>query len=167
MGVCGGSKEEKEAAKDFNKYDKDNSKTMDEAELREFVVAHRHGQLWETIHLNLSIEAERAKDIATFVSFSLAGGKKGGTITMAQFIEFKKNWVDDHQGNQKFMLHTVFSSQDTGTTCCCCLLRGTPIFSALLSLLRSELCCCGSSRTALLQGRLTSLSRRHALFWCA
>jgi len=113
MGACGGSKEEREAAKDFRKYDKDDSKTMDEAELREFVVAHRHGQLWETIHLNLSIEAERAKDIATFVSFSLAGGIKGGTITMAQFIEFKKNWVDNDQGNQKFMLHTVFSSQDT------------------------------------------------------
>lgn len=31
---------------------------------------------------------------------------------MVQFVDFKKKWVNDPKGNQQFMLHTIFSSQD-------------------------------------------------------
>ena len=61
----------------------------------------------------MSIEEERAKDIATHVAFSLSGGNKSKGVTLAQFDEFFTKWVEDPKGNQEFMIHTVFSSQDT------------------------------------------------------
>merc|ERR1712166_1386958 len=83
-----------------------------EAQVREYCVTHNKGQLYETVQLNLSIEAEHAKDIAAYVAFSLAGGEGSGTITKEQFDGFKKKWVDNPKGNQQFVMHTVFSSQD-------------------------------------------------------
>ena len=61
-----------------------------EAQVREYCVTHNKGQLYQTVQLNLSIEAERAKDIAAYVAFSLAGGEGSGTITEGQFDDFKK-----------------------------------------------------------------------------
>ena len=64
------------------------------------------------VQLNLNIDEERAKDIATHVAFSLIGGDESKGVTLAQFTEFLNKWVKDPKGNQEFMLHTVFSSQD-------------------------------------------------------
>lgn len=64
------------------------------------------------MQLNLNIEEERAKDIATHVAFSLIGGDETKGVTQEKFTEFLTKWVDDPKGNQEFMLHTVFSSQD-------------------------------------------------------
>ena len=49
--------------------------------MRLFVVQHNKGQLYQTVQLNLSIEEERAKDIATHVAYTLAGKLDRGRAT--------------------------------------------------------------------------------------
>ena len=80
MGSCCGKDDA-----DFTANDADSSGTLSMAEMRKFVTTHRHGQLYQTIQFNLSIEEEAAKDIATYCAFTLAGGSEGGEITHAQF----------------------------------------------------------------------------------
>ena len=67
-----------------------------EAQVREYCVTHNREQLYQTVQLNLSIEEERAKDIAAYVAFSLAGGNESGTISEDQFDDFKKKVVHNY-----------------------------------------------------------------------
>lgn len=116
MGLCH-SKD-----KDFDAYDTDGSKLMDKEEFGKFIVKHSGGQLWQTTQLNLGLTEQEAKACAIQCAWQLAGcfdietgvHKKG--LTQAEFVKFKSNYADmqgNPQGNQKFVMHTVFSSQDT------------------------------------------------------
>ena len=112
MGLCT-SKD-----KEFDKYDKDQDGKMDKDELKKYVVEYNNGQLWQTVQLNLGLTEYEAQDCATLVAWQLSGGfniatgQDNGGISMGAFTKFKTEYVEDPAGNQKFMLHTVFSSQD-------------------------------------------------------
>jgi Ca2+-binding EF-hand superfamily protein len=71
--------------------------------------------LYETLALNLDLEREACKDIATDVAFKLALGEHSSSreITNDQFVQFKKKYADiTSPGNQEFVLRTVFRVYD-------------------------------------------------------
>jgi hypothetical protein len=96
---------------DFDAADIDRSNTMSKKELAGFI--DKHAQLYETLALNLDMDRETCKAIATEVAFKLARcGDNATDLTKPQFVEFKKKYILDPKGNQSFVFRTVFRAYD-------------------------------------------------------
>ena len=70
-------------------------------------------QLYETLALNLDIDREKCKEIATEVAYKLAG-TNAQELTSEQFVQFKAQYAEiTSPGNQEFVFRTVFRVYDT------------------------------------------------------
>ena len=101
------------ADESFKKHDVDKTGTLDKTKMRSFVSEHGSGQLYQTVQLNLDINEEEAKEIATKVAYELAGGTPMSPISKRQFSSFKENFVMSPKGNQSYVFRTIFAAYDT------------------------------------------------------
>jgi Ca2+-binding EF-hand superfamily protein len=96
---------------EFEAIDADKSHKLAKKEMHTFI--EHHVQLFETLALNLDLDRELCKDIATDVAFNIAGGGGSRELSYNDFKKFKKQYAGiTSPGNQEFVFRTVFRVYD-------------------------------------------------------
>ena len=122
MGCCT-SKAVRRATEEFDSIDTDRSKSLSADELGQWIGTH--AELWAMLAVNLNLEEERCRSIATEVAFQLASEHADGAteargsdgvkriMTVTEFVRFRTLVVDDPKGRQNFFHRCVFTAFDS------------------------------------------------------
>ena len=106
----------KESLREFELIDRNKDDRACFLEISLFVNSRR--ELWSMLGVNLNLEDEVCRSIATRVVMELASGLQGenamkATLTSKQFHRFRKNYLLDPEGSQEFFHRCVFAAFDT------------------------------------------------------
>ena len=114
MGLCAStSVKEKEVLEQFNKADVKHEGVLDHSSVESYVSSH--AELWAMLGVNLGLEDDVCKSIATDVAFSMVEGvgsnQNRGTMTAEQFSAFYQA-VKTPKGQLEFFHRTIFQAFD-------------------------------------------------------